>query len=69
MVVSREGGGFETKTQRKATEDCSCLACLLPLPSSRAVPMSQECSQGRQGLCEAGGVWGRESGGVREGWR
>lgn len=40
--------GFENRTQRKAAEDRSCLACSLPLPSSRAVPVSQECSQGRQ---------------------
>ena len=43
-----------------------CLACSLPLPSSRAVPVSQECSQGRQGPLRSGvGVGG--GGGARGG--
>ena len=43
-----------------------CLACSLPLPSSRAVPVSQECSQGRQGPLRSGvGVGGDRGGGGR----
>lgn len=37
------------------------LSLSLPLPSNRAVPVSQVCSQGRHvGLCKAGGVGGWE---------
>lgn len=44
--------------QREAADDRCCLACSVPLPSSRAVPGSQECSQGRQGAsAKQGGGW------------